>query len=175
MSSITIPAAGSSRRKGAYSATRPVHLDVRQSTILSVSPIAEDHRAIERIFSEWGFEPAPRAAWRLVRSASLAEATGTLKANCYPVVLCERDLNPGDWRDLLRSTFELPDPPAIVVTSRHADDHLWAEALNLGAYDVLTKPFERCEVMRVLDSACSWWGRQRGCLGLNSREASKPA
>jgi hypothetical protein len=31
----------------------------------------------------------------------------------------------------------LPDPPVLIVTSRLADEYLWAEALNPGAYDVL--------------------------------------
>jgi CheY-like chemotaxis protein len=39
-----------------------------------------------------------------------------------------------------------PDPPMLIVTSRLADDYLWAEALNLGAYDVLAKPFDASEV-----------------------------
>jgi len=36
------------------------------------------------------------------------------------------------------------------VTSRLADERLWAEALNLGAYDVLAKPFDSTEAMRVV-------------------------
>jgi FixJ family two-component response regulator len=43
------------------------------------------------------------------------------------------------------------------VTSRLADEYLWAEALNLGAYDVLAKPFDTSEVMRVVASAWRHW------------------
>jgi hypothetical protein len=35
------------------------------------------------------------------------------------------------------------------VTSRLADERLWAEALNLGAWDVLAKPFDADEVIRI--------------------------
>ena len=38
-----------------------------------------------------------------------------------------------------------------------ADERLWAEALNLGAYDVLAKPFDRTEVMRVVSMAWMHW------------------
>jgi len=41
----------------------------------------------------------------------------------------------------------------LIVTSRNADDRLWAEALNMGAYDVLSQPFERVEVARAVESA----------------------
>jgi hypothetical protein len=40
-----------------------------------------------------------------------------------------------------------------VVTSRTADDYLWAEVLNVGGYDVLAQPLERDEVERVVASA----------------------
>jgi DNA-binding response OmpR family regulator len=51
----------------------------------------------------------------------------------------------------------LPDPPFLIVTSRLADEQLWAEALNVGAYDVLAKPFDATEVMRTVSSAWQHW------------------
>ena len=47
----------------------------------------------------------------------------------------------------------LPTTPLVVVASRLADEYLWVEALNLGAHDVLTKPFDSTEVVRVLTTA----------------------
>ncbi len=69
------------------------------------------------------------------------------------MVLCTDEPMPGNWRDLLERLDGLAEPPALVVTSRLADDSLWAEALNLGAYDVLAEPFDRTEVVRVLSLA----------------------
>jgi DNA-binding response OmpR family regulator len=43
------------------------------------------------------------------------------------------------------------------VSSRLADDYPWAEALNLGAYDVLAKPFEATEVIRIVSLAWRHW------------------
>jgi DNA-binding response OmpR family regulator len=40
------------------------------------------------------------------------------------------------------------------VTSRLADERLWAEVLSLGGYDVLMKPFDVSEVYRVIRLAC---------------------
>ena len=48
------------------------------------------------------------------------------------------------------------------MTSRAADERLWAEALNLGAYDVLAKPFDRTEVMRVVSMAWMHWTAVHG-------------
>lgn len=47
----------------------------------------------------------------------------------------------------------MPSPPLLIVISRLADEHLWAEALNLGAYDVLAKPLNHTEIVRVLNLA----------------------
>jgi DNA-binding response OmpR family regulator len=47
----------------------------------------------------------------------------------------------------------------LIVTSRLADDRLWAEALNLGAYDVIAKPFEASEVVRIAGLACAHWNQ----------------
>jgi DNA-binding NtrC family response regulator len=48
------------------------------------------------------------------------------------------------------------------VTSRAADERLWAEALNLGAYDVLAKPFDPTEVCRIVSLAWMHWAEQHG-------------
>ncbi|HLK47457.1 MAG TPA: hypothetical protein VKT49_04945, partial [Bryobacteraceae bacterium] len=57
------------------------------------------------------------------------------------------------WKRALQDLRRLSRPPQLVVTSRLADELLWAEALNWGAYDVLAEPFDRDEVMRVVASA----------------------
>ena len=41
----------------------------------------------------------------------------------------------------------------MLVVSRHADERLWAEVLNLGGFDVLALPFDRDELKWALSSA----------------------
>ena len=69
------------------------------------------------------------------------------------VVITERDLPPGDWKDALSALQQLPRQPLLIVTSRLADEELWSEVLNLGAHNVLAKPFRAVEVQWVLESA----------------------
>ena len=61
---------------------------------------------------------------------------------------------------MLDVIHHLEDAPALIVTSRLADDRLWAEALNLGAYDVLAKPFNHDEVLRSVSLAWLNWHRR---------------
>lgn len=72
------------------------------------------------------------------------------------MIVCDRRLTDGSWRDLLVSIAKLHDPPPLIVTARHADERLWAEVLNLGGYDVLAKPLDALEVDRVLKAACGF-------------------
>jgi len=80
-----------------------------------------------------------------------------LQKSRFPIVVTERDLSPGSWKDLLDHSAGLPMPPLLIVTSRMADERLWAEALNLGAWDVLAKPFDAQEVCRVVEGAWRSW------------------
>jgi DNA-binding NtrC family response regulator len=123
-------------------------------TVLSVSPLAEDHFSLQAIFN--------RSRWELHRADCLASAHAILRSQEIGVVICERDLSPGTWVDMLEEGARLPNPPSLIVTSRLADDRLWAEALNLGAYDVLAKPFERMELVRSVSSAWLHWYHKHG-------------
>ena len=49
----------------------------------------------------------------------------------------------------------------MIVTDPQADARFWAEALNLGAYDLLAQPFYEPEVRRILYNACTRFGASR--------------
>jgi DNA-binding NtrC family response regulator len=119
------------------------------TTVLNLDPVAEDRASLEAIFG--------RSDWKLISSPSEDAALEVLRANRIPLLFCESDVRPGVWQELLEKLGALPNAPYLVVTSRLADDRLWAEALNLGAYDVLSKPFDHTEVVRITGAACSRW------------------
>ncbi|HLK50777.1 MAG TPA: response regulator [Bryobacteraceae bacterium] len=135
---------------------------MRTIPVLCVDPLEEDPVVLQEIFgsSPWGM--CPDSLWKLQTSRSLTSAWRALHTHRFPLILCERDLQPGTWRELLDLIERLPQPPFLVVTSRAADERLWAEALNLGAYDVLAKPFDRTEVMRVVSMAWAHWTARHG-------------
>jgi DNA-binding response OmpR family regulator len=95
--------------------------------------------------------------WTLYTVGGWAEAMRVLDRSPVPVVLCESELPDGNWKDLLRAAAVVPNPPVMIVTSRLADERLWAEVLNLGGYDVLATPFDASEITRVISSAWRHW------------------
>lgn len=115
-------------------------------SILIASPCREDHTRLGAILNQQGFAVS--------RCASLTETFEYLGKRPCSVVICERDLPDGDWKEILRRAENMPSPPLVLVVSKHADESLWGEVLNLGGFDVLLKPFDVSEVTRVVAMAC---------------------
>lgn len=108
---------------------------------LLVSPDPEDRAVLEPIFRVRN--------WKLGAVETLAAALEFLRKAAVPLVIAERDLVLGSWRDLLRETQNFTRVPRLVVISRMADERLWSEVLNLGGHDVLAKPLRASEVLWV--------------------------
>jgi DNA-binding NtrC family response regulator len=123
--------------------------------LLSVSPVAADHDELQQALHP--------GQWTVRKAQTLSAALAILMKRRYPVVVCESDLGQDSWREMLA---QIPlvgsSPPFFIVASRLADERLWVEALNVGAYDVLVKPFDAAELKRVLSSAwCEWRERHQ--------------
>jgi CheY-like chemotaxis protein len=120
--------------------------------VLLVSSHQPDRDSLSQILS--------RPQWKLLGSSRYREALLFLRQSRVPLVICNGELPDCNWRLLLDSLADLPDPPKLIVSSRLADERLWAEVLNLGGYDVLPTPFDAGEVLRVALQAAECWERQ---------------
>ncbi len=119
-------------------------------TILSVSPYQEDHSFLEGIIGTFDR--------KLLKATNVCTARAELLKNKeISVILCECDLMPGSWTDILKHIRPMPQPPSLVVTSRLADERLWSEVLDLGGWDLLAKPFRKSEVIRSVKAAWEHW------------------
>jgi len=107
----------------------------------------------------------------LHKTRSLESAMDLLRCAPVPVVVTERDLPAGNWKDVLAAIQRLPQTPLLIVTARLADEHLWAEVLHLGGYDVLSQPFQVAESLWVFGNAWRMckdtWTRERCSPGNN--------
>lgn len=112
---------------------------------LLVGAYERDRQLVHEIFRAFG--------WRLFEAQDRGRALQCLDRQPIHVVIAETDVPDWNWKRVLHDLRGLEQPPQLIVTSRNADDRLWAEALNVGAYDVLSQPFERNEVERAIESA----------------------
>lgn len=91
--------------------------------------------------------------WRLFEARDRRRALECLGKHPVQVVIAESEIPSWNWKRILSDLRRIAPTPQLVVTSRTADDYLWAEVLNVGGYDVLPQPLERDEVERVIASA----------------------
>jgi DNA-binding NtrC family response regulator len=87
--------------------------------------------------------------------SSVKQAATQLSRQDYDLILTEASLPDGGWMDVLHLVRECPRETEVIVTDPQADARFWAEALNLGAYDLLAQPFYEPEVRRILYNACT--------------------
>jgi DNA-binding NtrC family response regulator len=138
-------------------------------TVLSVSPIEDDHSVLRDFLHTKTAIPESSITWRLNVADTLEMAVAFLqKEATVAIVICEANLLPGTWQDLWEHVSGHEPPPLMIVTSQQADEYLWVEALNHGVYDVLRKPFDPDELIRVMTMASLKWSHRHKSKDIGS-------
>lgn len=148
--------------------TKPGHGSTPKTAILAVIGNQQELNLLRCLLTG--------SSWALCTAVTLADAAEQLNRTPFPVIFCERHLADGDWKALLRIANDLEHRPSVVVFSRHADDALWTEALNAGAFDVLPGAGNQKTVFRTLSNAWRSWNERKqqqfeACLGAGGRES----
>ena len=115
------------------------------SKVLFISASRKDANTLSRMLQSLSLD--------LDHAASIQSARTKLNQGSYEVVLTEACLPDGKWLDVLHVVRDSGQPAEVIVTDPRADAEFWAEALNLGAYDLLAQPFYEPEVRRILCNA----------------------
>jgi DNA-binding NtrC family response regulator len=114
--------------------------------VLAVLPDQRDRASLQEIFRH--------SNWSLDLVDNYQDAERALATARFGVVITDADLGADrDWKYILDETLAMAVPVPVIVTDRLADERLWAEVLNLRAYDLLLKPFDSTEVYRIVSSA----------------------
>jgi DNA-binding NtrC family response regulator len=117
-----------------------------RSRILFVSGHPDDARRLARMLQKLPLD--------IEQVESLEHAGKRLQQNDYEIILTEANLQDGNWLGVLRLAGQQPREVKVIVTDPQADARFWAEALNLGAYDLIAQPYYEPEVRRILSNAC---------------------
>ena len=119
-----------------------------RSRILFISGHQDDARRLSRMLYALPLAHGPRGNGG-GRARPASRGTTTMSFSRKPPYPME------EWLDVLHLAREYPREVEVIVTDPQADARFWAEALNLGAYDLLAQPFYEPEVRRILYNACS--------------------
>jgi DNA-binding NtrC family response regulator len=119
---------------------------MERTGILIVSPERDDTNGILSALAD--DESLLVTAVRTYREALFA-----LGREHVGVILCNGVLPDGNWKDLLGQIAMMNEAPRLVVMAPPDNPALWAEAISLGAHDVLAKPVAPTEIRHVCSSA----------------------
>ena len=119
---------------------------LRRVTVVGALSSAVERQALGRILDH--------SKWQLRHADGLQSVREQLSKLNEAVIVCDRILPDGSsWRDVLNECLSQGICAHLIVAERNADDCLWAEVLNLGAYDLLIKPFRSDEVFHAISAA----------------------
>ena len=139
--------------------------------VLAVTRQDATYLELRRVVEDGDWNLYTRRPLTLQRTKSTAGAKSFLGRQPIPVLILDGDAVEGSWQEMARYSALQPSPSALIVTSRFADERLWAEAFDLGAYDVLAKPFVPDQVLRTVGLAWLYW-RDREHLRSASRSTA---
>jgi len=71
----------------------------------------------------------------------------------FDLVICDLDNGSGVWKHLLDRIRMQRLDTQLVLASQKAAEREWLEALQLGAFDLLVRPYSKSEVRRVITNA----------------------
>ena len=130
--------------------------------VLALLPSEVDRQSLRDIFVH--------SNWRLQFAGTLNELRESLKSSQLGVVITDSCLSDCGWKAVLETADRMEGQPSVIVSSRLADDRLWAEVLNLGGFDVLVMPFERADVLRCVALAWHAWQDRSKLKRFGSRQ-----
>ena len=91
--------------------------------------------------------------WRVETAASIGEARAALQRAEPDLILCDLMLPDGSGLDLLRDAKAQNPSIAVIMITAHTSTKSAVEALKLGAFDYIAKPFDIDEMKIIVRNA----------------------
>ena len=112
--------------------------------------IAEDEANLRLVLQK----ELERLGYRVQAAPDGEAALRRLEESNVDVLLCDINMPRIDGMELLRRVYERPNPPEVIMLTGQATVETAVEAMKLGAYDYLTKPYSINELdIRVKQAA----------------------
>jgi DNA-binding NtrC family response regulator len=111
--------------------------------------VVDDDAAIRRLLG--GI--LARHQYKVVEAASGAEAMALLQRASFDIVLVDVVLPDRSGLDVLRFVRDSDLDVELIVLTGHADVETAVEAMRLGAYDFVTKPWKNAELLQIVAKA----------------------
>jgi two-component system, NtrC family, response regulator PilR len=91
--------------------------------------------------------------WSIQTAPSMSEARRHLRREAPDLVLCDVMMPDGNGLELLEEIRASPKPPPVIMMTAYSSTRSAIEAMRLGAYDYVAKPFDVDELKVLVDKA----------------------
>ena len=110
---------------------------------------------------------------KTIRVRTVEEAEAPLcEMPCPHLVLTDAVLPDGNWMDVLDVAAKAAEPVNVIVVSPAADNKLYMDAIEHGAFDFMTDVFTVPEIVHILKCALDNVARRRQAQVINFAPAS---
>ena len=96
---------------------------------------------------------ARNVGWALTLSETPLIPAATRGADTPPIVICDRELSPYGWQEIIGALADNSPRPYVILLSPQADANLWDELQRVGGSDILRAPVTRESLLRALTKA----------------------
>ena len=111
--------------------------------------IVEDSASLRRIYAQY----VEKEGVEVDTAATLADANTALDSKVYQVILLDLRLPDGDGFELLKRIIEHKFKTLVIIMTAHGSIDVAVDAIRLGAYDFLEKPFDARRLKVAIRSA----------------------
>jgi len=111
--------------------------------------VAEDEANLRLVIQK----ELQRLGYRVQAAPDGEAALRLLEESNVDVLLCDINMPRMDGMELLRRVRERPNPPEAIMLTGHATVETAIEAMKLGAYDYLSKPYRITELDALVKQA----------------------
>lgn len=135
--------------------------------ILAVDDEPHMLKLLERIITE-------KTPYKITTTNNSLEIPGILEREEFDLIISDLKMPGLDGMDLLRMLKEKGRPEELIIITAFGSLESAIEALSLGVFDYITKPFKREQIIFTVDRAMRWQGMRREAKRLSEIFSREP-
>ncbi len=105
-------------------------------------------------------ECARAAGWKLKLLDTVDQAVCVAGSEVVMLIIMDRDLSEQEWRGSVQSLANTLSNPCVLLASSVVDPYLFQELVKHGGFDLVPKPIQTKELLRLGRLAFAYWRNQ---------------
>ena len=133
-------------------ARRPAAGSPAELRVLALVPEGDNRQVLQALVRDTG--------WSLSMAESFAE-WGAEHSDVPPIVIYDRELSPGRWRETIRLFANQSPRPHIILLSSNSDTNLFDELYRAGGSEIVRSPIDPAHLLWAVIKAWQLWRTQQ--------------